>query len=43
LVRGGDRKADVIENVARLDAIIDAIIRAHLDQWYNVIDFDFVS
>jgi KDO2-lipid IV(A) lauroyltransferase len=39
----GDRKADVMTNVARLDAIIDPIIRAHLDQWYFLLDFDFAS
>jgi KDO2-lipid IV(A) lauroyltransferase len=43
MVRTDDRKADVIENAARLDAIIDPLIRAHLDQWYNVLDFDFAS
>lgn len=43
MVRSGDRKADIIENIARLDAIIDPIIRAHLDQWYCVLDFDFES
>jgi Kdo2-lipid IVA lauroyltransferase/acyltransferase len=39
----GDRKANVMTNVARLDAIIDPIIRAHLDQWYYLLDFDFAS
>jgi KDO2-lipid IV(A) lauroyltransferase len=43
MIRSGDRKADIVKNVARLDAIIDPIIRAHLDQWYHVLDFDFAS
>jgi KDO2-lipid IV(A) lauroyltransferase len=37
----GDREADIIENVKRLDAVIAPIIRAHLDQWYFVLDFEF--
>jgi Kdo2-lipid IVA lauroyltransferase/acyltransferase len=40
---GGDRHADVMTNVARLDAVIDPIIRAHLDQWYYLLDFDFAA
>jgi Kdo2-lipid IVA lauroyltransferase/acyltransferase len=40
LVHSGDRKADIFANVIRLDAIIDPIIRAHLDQWYYALDFD---
>lgn len=36
-----NKKADVAENVARIDALIDPIIRKHLDQWFYVLDFDF--
>ncbi len=43
MTRGGDRKADLMTNVARFDAIIAPIIRAHLDQWYHLLDFDFAS
>ena len=43
MTRGDDRKADLMTNVARLDAIIAPIIRAHLDQWYHLLDFDFAS
>jgi Kdo2-lipid IVA lauroyltransferase/acyltransferase len=39
----GDRHADVTTNVAKLDAVIDPIIRAHLDQWYFLLDFDFAA
>jgi KDO2-lipid IV(A) lauroyltransferase len=41
LARTGDRAADIAENVKRLDAVIMPIIRAHLDQWYFVLDFEF--
>jgi KDO2-lipid IV(A) lauroyltransferase len=35
------RKADIAENVRRLDAVIAPIIQAHLDQWYFALDFEF--
>jgi KDO2-lipid IV(A) lauroyltransferase len=41
LTRTGDREADVIESAKRLDAILAPIIRAHLDQWYFALDFEF--
>jgi KDO2-lipid IV(A) lauroyltransferase len=41
LANSGDRKADIAENVRRLDAVIAPIIRAHLDQWYFALDFEF--
>jgi Kdo2-lipid IVA lauroyltransferase/acyltransferase len=41
LASSGDRKADIAENVRRLDAVIAPIIRAHLDQWYFALDFEF--
>ena len=41
LVCTGDRAADIAENVKRLDNVIEPIIRAHLDQWYFVLDFEF--
>ncbi len=41
LVHSGDRHADVMENVARLDAIVGAVIQANLDQWFYALDFDF--
>jgi Kdo2-lipid IVA lauroyltransferase/acyltransferase len=37
----GDRQADIAENVRRLDAVIAPVIRAHLDQWYFALDFEF--
>lgn len=35
----GDRDADIMTNIARIDALIDPIVKAHLDQWYYVLDF----
>jgi KDO2-lipid IV(A) lauroyltransferase len=40
-VETGNRDADLLANVAMIDALIDPIIRAHLDQWFYVLDFDF--
>jgi Kdo2-lipid IVA lauroyltransferase/acyltransferase len=39
----GNRKADAATNAARLNALIEPIVRAHLDQWYYLLDFDFAS
>ncbi len=41
LARTGDRKADIAENIRQLDAVIAPIIRAHLDQWYFLLDLEF--
>src|SRR6185437_4169737 len=41
LIDTGDRDADIMANVAMIDAMIDPIIRAHLDQWYYALDFEF--
>lgn len=43
MANSGDRKADVMINVARLNAIVEPIVRAHLDQWYYLLDFEFDS
>lgn len=40
LVTTGDDEADMMTNIARLDALIDPIIRANLDQWFFGLDFD---
>jgi KDO2-lipid IV(A) lauroyltransferase len=37
----GSGEADVLENVARINAVIEPVIREHLDQWYYVLDFEF--
>ena len=37
----GNRDADVMENIRRIDALIDPIVKAHLDQWYYALDFKF--
>jgi Kdo2-lipid IVA lauroyltransferase/acyltransferase len=39
--RSADREADVAENAKRIDAVLAPIIRAHLDQWYFALDFEF--
>jgi KDO2-lipid IV(A) lauroyltransferase len=41
LVDSGDAAADLKTNVATLNGIIEPIIRAHLDQWFYVLDFEF--
>jgi len=38
LVRTGDRNADLAANVARLNAVIEPVILAHLDQWLWLFD-----
>jgi KDO2-lipid IV(A) lauroyltransferase len=38
MVNSGNREADVMENIRRIDALIDPIIKANLDQWYYVLD-----
>jgi Kdo2-lipid IVA lauroyltransferase/acyltransferase len=40
MVDTGNRDADVLENIRRMDAVIDPIIKANLDQWYYVLDLD---
>ena len=40
IVHTGNRDADVIENAGRINAIIEPIIRRHLDQWYFLLDLD---
>ncbi|HVV63537.1 MAG TPA: hypothetical protein VHD14_17450 [Pseudolabrys sp.] len=41
LIDTGGREADLLANVAMIDALIDPIIRAHIDQWYYALDFEF--
>ncbi|MGA6998455.1 MAG: hypothetical protein WBZ22_19715, partial [Pseudolabrys sp.] len=41
LLDTGDREADLMTNIAAIDALIDPIIRAHLDQWFFGLDFEF--
>jgi lauroyl/myristoyl acyltransferase len=41
LVDTGDRDADLMTNIAKVDAVIDPIIRSHLDQWFFALDFEF--
>lgn len=39
----GDAEADLEADVARLNALIEPIIRARLDQWFYALDFEFGS
>jgi len=41
LVDTGDRDADLLTNIGKIDALIDPIIRSHLDQWFFALDFKF--
>jgi KDO2-lipid IV(A) lauroyltransferase len=41
LVDSGDREADLMTNIASIDALIDPIVRANLDQWFFALDFEF--
>jgi Kdo2-lipid IVA lauroyltransferase/acyltransferase len=40
LVRGGDRRGDLMTNIARINEAIEPVIRAHLDQWYYALDLE---
>jgi Kdo2-lipid IVA lauroyltransferase/acyltransferase len=40
MVDTGNRDADVLENIRRMDVVIDPIIKANLDQWYYVLDLE---
>ena len=42
LARGGDRDADLIANIAKINAVFEPLVRDNLDQWYyaNAIRFD---
>jgi len=40
IVRGGDKQQSLLTNVARLNAVIEPVITAHLDQWYYLLDLD---
>jgi len=40
LARGGDRRADLMANIARINQVIEPVIRAHLDQWYYTLDLE---
>jgi KDO2-lipid IV(A) lauroyltransferase len=40
LVQTSNHKADVITNVDRINAVIEPIVRKHLDQWYFLLDIE---
>ena len=41
LIKTEDRDADILTNVAAIDALITPLIRDHLDQWFFGLDFEF--
>jgi Kdo2-lipid IVA lauroyltransferase/acyltransferase len=43
LLQTANHKADVINNVDRINAVIEPIVRKYLDQWYFLLDFEFDS
>jgi len=43
LIKTADREADLIANIAIIDALFEPIIRDHLDQWFFGLDFDFAN
>ena len=40
-IRSEDRDADLVATVAAIERSIEPIIKAHLDQWFYALDFDF--
>jgi KDO2-lipid IV(A) lauroyltransferase len=43
LVDTGDPEGDLMANIVKLNALIEPIIRANLDQWFYALDFEFDS
>jgi KDO2-lipid IV(A) lauroyltransferase len=43
LIKTADREADLMANIAMIDALFEPIIRDHLDQWFFGLDFDFAN
>ena len=47
LVREGDRNSALLTNIGRINAVVEAIVRRHLDQWgslfYRPLDAEIVS
>jgi Kdo2-lipid IVA lauroyltransferase/acyltransferase len=41
LLQTGNRKADAVANIERLNAVIEPIVLEHLDQWYFLLDIEF--
>lgn len=35
--------ADVMDNIAAINAVIEPVVAAHLDQWFYALDFRFDS
>ena len=40
LAHGGDKKRDLMTNIGRINAVIEPIVREHLDQWYYLLDLE---
>ncbi len=41
MINTDNRDNDIVENVKRLDGVLAPIIRAHLDQWFFALDFEY--
>jgi Kdo2-lipid IVA lauroyltransferase/acyltransferase len=41
MINTPNRDNDIVENVKRLDGVLAPIIRAHLDQWFFALDFEY--
>jgi KDO2-lipid IV(A) lauroyltransferase len=41
LATGGDADIDLMTNIGRIDATIEPIVTAHLDQWFYALEFKF--
>lgn len=41
LIKTENRDDEVMANIAAIDALIDPIVRRHLDQWFFGLDFEF--
>jgi KDO2-lipid IV(A) lauroyltransferase len=40
IARDGNRDSDLMENIARINSVIEPIVRANLDQWYYMLDLN---
>jgi KDO2-lipid IV(A) lauroyltransferase len=40
IARGSNRDADLMENVVRINSVIEPIVMANLDQWYYLLDIN---
>lgn len=41
MIAAGDRETALAANLERINAVIEPVVRAHLDQWYFLLDLEF--